>query len=137
MPPQRPLRPRFQSILGPTDPRKKWGQSWFAFIVLSLLHSLWRYITQLDVASFLHYVSSFPNSCLPCFLFLFPLFSRMFLSRTASVLSSPGTSLPEYLLSPLLPSLSLFLRVSLETGLVAWLPSAAFFFFMRLRSDGI
>lgn len=71
----------------------------------------------------------FPDSCLPCFLFLFPLFSRMFISRTASVLSSPGTSLPEYLLSPLLPSLSLFLRVSPETGLVAWLPSAAFFFF--------
>ena len=119
--PQRPYGP---------DSRAFWdlqtqGKSGERTGLLSLLHSLWRYIAQLDAASFLHCVSSFPDSCLPCFLFLFPLFSKMFISRTASVLSSLGISLPQYLLSPL----SLFLRVSLETGLVAWLPSAAFSFF--------
>lgn len=119
--PQRPYGP---------DSRAFWdlqtqGKSGERGGLLSLLHSLWRYIAQLDAASFLHCVSSFPDSCLPCFLFLFPLFSKMFISRTASVLSSLGISLPQYLLSPL----SLFLRVSLETGLVAWLPSAALFFF--------
>lgn len=83
---------------------------------------------------------SFPSLCLLCpfaLIFLVSVcISALLLPFLPASVSFSLCELPPPQLSLLSPSFSfLFLSVSLETDLVAWLPSAAFF--MRLRSDGI
>lgn len=86
-------------------------ESWFAL-------SLRRCMAPSGRVWFSRCARSFPPSCFPGFLFLVLLFSKMSISRAAAVLRS---FLPAFL------PFALFLCFSLETGLVAWLPSAAFF----------
>lgn len=125
--PQSTLGPRFQSTLRLPNPRTRLERAGLPSLWFSSSHSLQGYI---GFSFIFAWRLPFPQLLLSSFSVSIStlLWNVRFQSRSCACFSR-HQSAPASPCSPPSIPFSLFLCVSLETGLVAWLPSAALLFF--------